>query len=281
MRDWVLWVSDPLMAKHYGTLGEGVRVFDAIDDWAAHPENRRMRPCIEDGYARVVRDADVVFTVARSLAERLGSEREGVSWQPNAVDADRFADCGDPPPELRSLPRPLLGYVGVLQERIDVPALAALAKAMPQASIVLVGPVRSPKHLAPLHGFSNVHFMGERPASQIPAIVGGFDVALVPHVDDALTRSMDPLKVYEYLAAGKPVVASGLAPMDMPAEFVLRADGPVEFVSRVREALEPQMAYQDCREARVGYARGCSWDSRVAAMLEEINEVSHSKGVPA
>ncbi len=219
MRDVVLWVSDPLMSKHLGRLGESVSVFDAIDDWGAHPENHSMKRSISRGYELAAERADVIFTVSRSLQDRFG-DRPRVFWEPNGVDVSRFEGVHVVPGDVASLSGPVLGYVGVIQERLDVEGLLVLAKELPEASIVLVGPVSSEEHVRTLRSVANIHFLGERPASAIPSYVDAFDVCLVPHLDDELTRSMDPLKVYEYLAAGKPVVASGLPDMGIPSGLI-------------------------------------------------------------
>ena len=279
MRDWVLWVADPLMAKHIGELGESVSVFDAIDDWTAHPQKRSMKAEIENGYAIVQDRADVVFTVSQALKERLGERREGVHWQPNAVDAGRFDPAAPVPSDIAGLPRPLLGYVGVIQERVDVDILTALARAMPEASIVLIGPVTAPQHVETLRSMANVHMLGERAAADVPAYVNAFDVCLVPHVDDVLTRSMNPLKVYEYLAAGKPVVASGLAQMDVPPELLARVDDPGAFVAAVRVFLDRGADDQRDRLARRTFARSRSWPARLEEMLTVVREAGLRKGV--
>lgn len=278
MHDWVLWVADPLMAKHMGEVGESLAVFDAIDDWTAHPQKSSMRADIERGYAIVQDRADVVFTVSRALRERLGAHRDRVQWQANAVDAGRFDADLPVPSDISELPRPLLGYVGVIQERVDVDLLSALARELPESSIVLIGPVTAPRHVEALRSLRNVHLLGERAAADVPAYIRAFDVCLVPHVDDALTRSMNPLKVYEYLAAGKPVVASGLAEMDVPPELLARVDDEGGFIAAVRMSLDESGDDERRVQARKSFARSRSWPARLAEMLDVIRETGAEKG---
>ena len=275
MSEFVLWVANPLMSKHIGRLGEAVSVFDAIDDWSQHPQRRWMHKSVAEGYARAQSEADLIFTVSEALEERLSKGRGGVYWQPNGVDAERFAGAHDCPLDLASLPRPLVGYVGCLQQRIDVPLIEQLAGAMPEASIVLIGPVMTPRYFEPLAGLGNVHLMGSRGPDLVPSYIGAFDVCIVPHIDNAFTRSMDPLKVYEYLAAGKPIVAQGVAYMGEPAGLVVRATSAAEFVSAVRDS-----AYErDSRtEERVAFAQSRSWRRRLEEMASIIAE--HVEEVP-
>jgi len=280
MRDWVLWVADPLMARHIGRTGESLSVFDAIDDWTAHPQKRAMRSWIQDGYDAAHERADVIFTVSKALQDRLGDGRPHVHWQPNGVDAARFEGRSDVPADLRSLRGPVLGYVGVIQQRLDIAAVTALSRAVPQATIVFIGPVIAPRHIEPLLALQNVMFLGERPASDVPAYIGAFDVCLMPHIDDELTRSMDPLKIYEYLAAGKPVVATGLPAAGWPEGLVHRCDSSEDFAQSVRAIVESGDAGSafDCDE-RIKFARSRSWTSRLDEMLEIIGSVATSKGV--
>lgn len=271
MSDVVLWVSDPLMSKHLGRLGDSVAVFDAIDDWSAHPENRAMKDSILRGYERAREKADLIFTVSRSLQERLGG-RERVYWQPNGVDVSRFEGERIRPNDLMGLARPVLGYVGVIQERLDVDGLLQLAVDLPEASIVLIGPVLSESHIRPLRAVSNIHLLGERHSREVPAYIDAFDVCLVPHVTDGLTQSMDPLKVYEYLAAGKPVVASGLANMDLPSGLMRANVESSEMSKAVLAALADEACDDRLATARREFAHTRSWTSRVNEMLGIITD---------
>ena len=276
MGDFVLWVGDPLMTKHLGRLAESVSVFDAIDDWSAHPENHAMRGSITQGYDRARAKADIIFTVSRALQERLGG-RDRVFWEPNGVDVSRFEGKRRVPDELADLPRPILGYVGVIQERLDVDGLLRLAQEVPEASIVLVGPVLSEDHVRPLRHCSSVHFLGERASSVVPDYIHQFDVCLVPHVVDELTRSMDPLKVYEYLAAGKPVVATGVADMSIPPGLVCTEPPSGDLAGAVRSALAESAGNGSLSQARRDFARSRSWVSRVDEMLGIIDEFDDSR----
>lgn len=268
MSNSILWVSDPLMAKHMGRLGERLSVFDAIDDWAVHPQKQSMIGSVRAGYARVRAQADVVFAVSQDLAAQLEGGKGVVSWQPNGVDASRFAEPRECPAQLRDLPRPVVGYVGTIQQRVDPQLIEASASAIPGGSVVLVGPVQTPDRFSHVDRLPNVHFVGACEASDVPAFVQHFDVCIVPHVDDAFTRSMDPLKIYEYLAAGKPVVAAGVARMDEPPGLVVRVGSAPEFAREVVRAVSS--AASRCDE-RVSFALERSWEARLDSMLGEVH----------
>jgi glycosyltransferase involved in cell wall biosynthesis len=161
----------------------------------------------------VVADSDVVFASCAGLAGRLAAGNASVNVQifPPGVDVRAFADREQRGPlteAIAALPRPIIGYVGGLHSALDIPLLDAAARARPAWSWVYVGAATRP-----LGGFDrhrNVHLYGQRPHAEMPAYIRLFDVCTVPYLDGPATDAVVPTKINEYLAAGKPVVASAL-----------------------------------------------------------------------
>src|SRR5206468_6012611 len=147
---------------------------------------------------------------------------------PNAADAELFRPAvarSTASADVSELPRPVLGFAGnITSSKIDFPLLLAVAKAQPRWTFLIVGPSRreSVRELTRLLELPNVHWVGHKPHDQLPQYVAAFDVGLIPYRETAYTRNCFPLKLYEYLAAGKPVVASGLPELrDMEPDVVL------------------------------------------------------------
>ncbi len=278
MSDHVLWVADPLMAKHMGQSGECLRVFDADDDWSAHPQLKYIRRAVRGGYEVARSKADIIFAVSEALAGDFGKSRDRVYWQPNGVDLRLFDTGTLPPSDIARLPRPVFGYVGVMQQRLDVDAIRLLALQNPGASVVLVGPEVTPGHFEPLRKLNNVHFLGRRDHALIPAYLKSFDVCIMPHVADALTRSMNPLKIYEYLAAGRPVVVTGLAGFEDAADLIVTAPSAGAFAVSAAEIAA--RGDDGLSGARREYASRHSWSSRVDEMLS-IVEAAMPRPAPA
>ncbi len=268
MRNYILWVSNPLMAKHIGSLEERLSVFDAIDDWTCHPQKKFITKSIRRGYEIALKKADLIFTVSSFLAKKLNRKQGNVYWIPNGVDYNRFQGNFQMPKDIANLQRPILGYVGVLQERVDVELLNKLAAYFPQASIVLLGPMFAPRHFRSLKGFSNVHFLGSKHHSEIPKYLQFFDVCLVPHVQNNFTHSMNPLKIYEYLAAGKPVVATSFRDASGFQGVIKVASTREKFIQLVLAELGNNSILH--RKKRLEFAHTQSWDSRVKRMLNLI-----------
>ena len=267
MQNCVLWVADPLMTKHIGRLDETLSVFDSVDDWTAHPQKRHIRRAVLDGYRIANSEADVIFAVSEPLTRKLARTRDRVYLQPNGVDFELFGSDPETPADIISLPRPVFGYVGVMQERLDVDAIALLARQNPGSSVVMIGPVLTPSHFRTLRSTGNVHFLGPRDHCLIPAYLRSFDVCIMPHVSDALTRSMNPLKVYEYLAAGRPVVATSLVGFEDTEDLVVSAPDAAAFAASAAEAAARDDGLASARRA---YAEQHSWSKRVNAMLSII-----------
>jgi glycosyltransferase involved in cell wall biosynthesis len=180
------------------------------------------------------------------------------------VDYEHFRRATDEatpvPPELQNLPRPILGFHGLIADWVDLPLIAELARMRPQWSIVLVG--RGDTDLSPIQGLPNVHVLGHRPYERLPEYLRGFDIALLPFVVNELTLAANPLKLREYLAAGLPVVAA-------PLPEIARFEGLVSLASTAQEYLQKIEALLAAK--RTGPSRerseqmaGESWDGKVA-----------------
>lgn len=194
----------------------------ATDDWAAHPAYRRWRPAYLAAYERIAQRRRGVCAVTATIVERI-APLGPAAVVPNGVDPGEWLDPPAPPQWMTDLPGPRFLYVGTLDSRLDVEAVLAIAHTWPNGSVVLVGPLADRPHLQPLLAEPNVILPGPVPRAEVTALVRTADSCLVPHLQTPLTEAMSPLKVYEYLAGGGPVVATDLPPMR-------GIDGPIELV---------------------------------------------------
>jgi teichuronic acid biosynthesis glycosyltransferase TuaH len=204
--------THPLVAGLAPLEWAGSVTFYCTDDWTAYPAMTRWRPAYEASFERFSGSGRRLCAVSAPLVERLAPTGPAIVV-PNGLEPAEWERVPAPPDAMAELPRPRLAYVGTLDSRIDVEALAALAGAMPEAMIVLAGPITEPEALGRLPELPNVRILPPVRREGVSAILGAADVGLVPHVETDLTRAMSPLKLYEYLAAGLPVVATNLPPM--------------------------------------------------------------------
>ncbi|MEK7139304.1 MAG: glycosyltransferase [Patescibacteria group bacterium] len=275
LKNVVLWSYHPMFPHllervAQGEIGHTQFVFDAVDNWLSHPAYAGDRERLRRGYDRIARDADVVFTVNQHLAKTLFSQRiKPTMVVPNGVDFDHFAADRPIPPALANLPRPIIGYHGIIESRFDAGLAVVVAGKMPEASFVYLGGNVWKSHRRAMaeafHGLPNVHLLPFVSYQELPAYLGAFDAAFIPHQVNDLTASMDPLKFYEYCAAGVPVVTTpvaGTATFGSALRIARTAD---ECVSQLRAALR-----DTDRASRQALVKPHSWPTRVDQMLNLI-----------
>lgn len=272
-------VYDPAAARLFDHVPSRLRAVDADFHWLDHPDLvRRGRHVLERGYAVIRRAADLVVRVSH----RNPSTFAGVPHQvvvPNGYDQTLFGDRPrEVPPDLRSIARPRVAYVGTLQGRVDLEMVRRAARARPSIQWVLIGPVWDEAELGDLRSLFNVHVLGAKPHDSIPAYLSGVDVGIIPHRVGRLTDSMDPLKLYEYLAMGLPVVSTPVAGLEPFRPWVEVAPEAETFVQAVETALKTDSGA--LRQERRAAVASCSWSARLAAIHAAIREARHEPDLP-
>jgi glycosyltransferase involved in cell wall biosynthesis len=269
MRDPLLWLN-PHSALHMaGAMNEKAVIYDITDDWAMAPsfsEDERKRIVQQD--RDLCHRADLVVVCSDALESSRRGRCRQLLHLPNGVDLARYTAIPDKASS-GSRPHPVFGYTGTIHpDRFDVDLVAALARAFPGGSIVLVGPnhlTRADEEKLASHG--NIHITGAVPYARIPDVMSEFDVCIVPHVESKFTNSLNPLKLWEYLASGKPVVSTNVAGFAAYPQFCRIATGQDAFVQACREALGENGAYRAGRRAE---AARHSWDQRVDTLLQSL-----------
>jgi len=273
---FVLWIYDPCMVGTVGSCGEAFAVYDCIDDYSALTfYGARQRSLFAHADERSARVARVVATTTRALYERHRASNVETYLVPNVGDFEHFNPASQPEfaaAELRDVRRPIIGFSGnLMQGKVDFPLLEALAKMRPDWTLLLVGPA-SPRvgdGLRRLTQLENVRWLGPKPYEEVPRYVAAFDVGLCPYVWNDWMRSGFPLKLYEYLAAGKPVVASGNPDLGGMEPDVVLARGAAEFVAAVEHAL--RLDSDEDRARRISLAARNTWDTRTQRLLDLVS----------
>jgi hypothetical protein len=190
---------------------------------------------------------------------------------PNAGDYAHFVRATDrsiAAPEVAGLRPPVIGFAGnFLASKVDFGLLDEVARSRPDWTLLLIGPSarETQAALERLARLPNVLWLGPKPYAELPRFVAVFDVGLIPYVSNAYTRSCFPLKLYEYLAAGKPVVASGLPELEGMEPDVVLASGPGAFVQAIEQALTQRGEAEKARRMRIASAN--TWETRTERLL--------------
>lgn len=265
------WYYTPMMLGVSAGLPRDFVVYDCMDELANF---LFAPPQLQQRERELFQLADVVFTGGRSLYEAKRSQHRNVHAMPSSVDVAHFQQARAALPEpddQRAIPRPRLGYSGVIDERMDLALIDAIATHRPDWQLVMLGPVvkidpaQLPKH-------ANVHYLGLKTYEELPAYLSGWDAALLPFALNDATRYISPTKTPEYLAAGKPVVSTPIGDVVEPygrLGVVHIATGAPEFIFAIERALQEQDPQSDARRDELLHEM--SWDATWQRMQREID----------
>lgn len=283
--DVTVWSYTPFIAEHLDVLPPYSQfVFDAVDNWVEHPAYGTHVERLKKDYAILQDSADVIFTVSEVLVDFLG-KKEHVFFVPNGVDAVHFGSGVCKQPYGRDVSREqnieqqkIIGYHGVIQSRVNIAIIEHLAENFPEYYFVIVGPVWKEMRevTSRLDKKNNVEFLGAVSYHELPNIISCFDAAIIPHKVDTFTQSMNPLKLYEYLAAGKPIVATPIAGAEQFQDLIQIAVSADDFAKELRLALQNDS--DELRKRRKQMAETYAWENRIHVMLDILDKARHDTG---
>jgi UDP-galactopyranose mutase len=278
--DPIRWYYTPMMLAFSRHLEAVCTVYDCMDELAnfkfAPPELTLLE-------RELMSIADIVFTGGYSLWEAKRGRHHNIHPFPSSVDRSHFAQARtlrDEPADQARLPWPRLGFYGVVDERMDLELLAALADARPHWSLVIVGPVVKIDP-ASLPRRPNLHYLGGKPYASLPQYLAGWDVALMPFAINESTRFISPTKTPEYLAGGRPVVSTPIVDVARhygDLEAVRIADSPEAFVAACDEALALSRAKGPWLKDVDAALSAVSWDETFQRMNAEISRAAGARG---
>jgi glycosyltransferase involved in cell wall biosynthesis len=280
LRHFAAWYYTPMALSFTAHLRPQLVVYDCMDELSAFTG---APPDMAARERELLALADVVFTGGRSLYESKQHRHSNVHLFPSSVDAEHFRrarTAGLEPVDQAALVGPRIGYAGVIDERLDLPLLAAVAAHEPRWQLVMLGPVAKidPRTLpvAP-----NIHYLGMKPYDELPNYLRGWDVGMLPFARNEATRFISPTKTPEYLAAGLPVVATSIRDVVRPygdQGLAHIADEAPDFVRAVEAALTCDRAALH-RRAEALLAT-MSWDRTARSMTEAMADAwSARRGV--
>jgi teichuronic acid biosynthesis glycosyltransferase TuaH len=251
--------TNPLVAGFAPFDWASAVTFFARDDWSSSPAREAYWPAYREAYRRIARSGRAVAAVSAEILERIAPTGPALVV-PNGVEPSEWLGDAPPPPAwFAAIPGPRAVYVGTLDSRLDVPGIADLATRVPDLQVVLLGPLPDPEYVAALRPLRNVHVHASVARPELVAVLRNAEVCLLAHRRTPLTEAMSPLKIYEYLAAGAPVVSIDLAPVRGIDDRVLLVDSVSDFADEVPRALALGTAREVERNAFIG---ANSWAAR-------------------
>jgi glycosyltransferase involved in cell wall biosynthesis len=254
-------------------LKPGLYVYYMRDFLTKNPYWRRQGVRLEP---QLIRKADLVVNNSTLYAD-YGRQFNPHSYMVGqGCDVSLFNDVDKeilPAGDLRDIPRPVIGYVGFLaSRRLDIKLLSFIATSRPDWSIVLVGPEDDGFKVSELHGIKNVYFLGSRDSSELPNYIKGFDVCMNPQLINDATRGNYPRKIDEYLAMGKPTVATATEAMDYFRDHTYLGVSGSDYLKLIDQALKEDTP--DLQKKRRAYATSHTWENNVMEIYKYIDLVT-------
>ncbi len=287
----IIWSCFPMFVDYFPVKGEyisgedGIKtdltVFDAIDNWIEHPSFEKQKKVLEENYRIIIQKSDLIFTVSENLLsffKDLGREQD-IYWVANGVDTSHFIEKATvKPKDLEKISRPIIGYVGIIQQRLDIDLLEYLAEKNPEKSFVLIGPLwpiyfrrirKSAVEIQRLRKYKNIYLLGRRTYNQTPDYIRNFDLAISPHRLDNFVKYTNSLKVLEYLACGKPVVTTPPSGVERFSHLVYIAQDYEDFNKKIKKALIDDNS--ELKKERIRQMKNQDWNFKVEEMIKLIN----------
>ena len=274
----VRWYYTPMMLPYSRHVQSAVTVYDCMDELSAF---RFAPPELLEREDELLRTADVVFTGGYSLYEAKKHRHSNIHAFPSSVDRAHFTTARSglaDPADQAGIARPRFGFYGVIDERIDLDLLAAVADARPEWQLVMVGPVVKIDS-ADLPQRDNIHYLGGKDYSELPTYLSGWDVAMMPFAINESTRFISPTKTPEYLAGGKPVVSTPIRDVErhyskLSAVRIAATAG--EFMAACEAMLKLGETTPDWLQEVDLTLASMSWDltqGRMAALVDQFVDV--------
>lgn len=266
----VQWFYDPMAVRAFaGQMNERVTVYDCMDElskFACAP------PDLIERELELLKRADIVFTGGRKLFEAKSRFHDNCHFYGCGVEWEHFGKARAPetviPNEIARLPKPRLGYFGVVDERLDYQLLDQLARQNPEASVVMVGPVMKVDARA-LPQQPNLHWLGKQAYADLPAFAKAFDVCLMPFALNEATEFINPTKALEYMATGRPVVSTAVADVVRNFGSVIQvARSRAEFIECCRKTAD--QPNQGAVDGGLDLARANSWDRIIGELDRHV-----------
>jgi glycosyltransferase involved in cell wall biosynthesis len=272
--DYWIWFYTPMAVPLAAELRPRGVVYDCMNELGAFRNAPRQLPQRESALLKM---ADLVFAGGPSLYNAKRSRHPDVHCFAGSVDAEHFRQPAHDHPLRAALPRPRLGFCGVFDERINLGLIDAIARARPQWQLIMVGPADriDPRELPRR---PNIHWLGAQSYDDLPALISGWDVCLLPYALNEATRCISPTKTLEYMACGRPAVSTSIRDVAEPYGHVVNiADTPEGFIIDCEAIFERTPSERrEHAQALAQIVARTSWDSTVHAMAELIEQADEA-----
>ena len=273
-RNYVCWCRLPFSILTLNHLNPSAIVYDITDDYELYTRGNTEKKLCQNREKQLAKISDLIFIASEELRKKNLPGPPKI-FLPNGVDFDLFSQVSttnfSTHPKLREIQKPVIGYIGLISRWMDFKLLRMLGQKWP-GHVVLVGPIHAEiqKLVSELPG---VVCLGFVPHIKVPRFISGFDICILPHKVSELRHRANPLKIWEYMATGKPFVSVSLRALNPLKEIVDVAENREHFIELVTKRLEGESPER--AEARKEFARHYSWDVLFNKLMESLHSKLH------
>jgi glycosyltransferase involved in cell wall biosynthesis len=263
--NFVVWLNHPHQADYVSLFMDRLICYDCMDSWSDFNLGRE-KELIEKEEDYILSKVDVVFASSQLLLERMRKRCKQVYLIPNAAEVEHFAQAVkrnlSVPPDLKNLKKPRIGYLGTVAEWHDLELIGFAAGKRKDFNFVFIGPIGSTADISHYRKIPNLHFLGGKPYEILPNYLQHVDVCILPFRTGDFAKSIDPVKAYEYLAAGKPVVATDMPELHKFGNLIKIARDKQQFVELLDICIEEINTGKHDPDAGLKMIANHSWQNR-------------------
>lgn len=269
-RNFILWTYNPHSESLIKRLGEKLTIYECVDELSA--SKGLVRASVIRCFEReLIKKVNLVIVTHENLYKSKKTMAKNICLIPNAAEVEHFRKVSLPEiaiaPEMMKIPKPIIGFLGNIEYWIDLDLIRYIALSKPNWSIVLIGPIGGRfVEIKKINNFSNVYLLGKKDYASLPSYLKAWDVCINPYIINEIAMNCSPLKLYEYLASGKPVVS-----VDMPEarkfnKLIKIASDYESFVDMIQYILDNLPEDASKINDRINVAKNHSWDNRFSEL---------------
>ena len=274
----ILWFVVPHLSMVPSRISNICSVYYCIDDYAGIPDVDTE--AVEAMDNKMTRDCDIVFIASETLLEKKKQLNKNVYFSPHGVDFEHFNNANNIPTRLipkkiKEISPPIIGYFGLIDDRIDLELIKYIALKRPEWNFVFIGRIDFPEN--PCHNMINVHFLGKKTYNDLPLYGARFSIGIMPYKPNhRMNINCNPLKLREYLSIGIPIVSAQLPQVELFNDVVSIANTPEEYISSIEKLLMEKdlIKYKKLRQDRV---KGATWDARFSKVFSIVQQYIEAK----
>ncbi|MFC1816864.1 glycosyltransferase [Thermodesulfobacteriota bacterium] len=284
----IVWAYHPFQIDLLDVVNEDIVVFECHDEYASsdEPIQEKVKNIIKKKEIELLKRADIVFTSSKLLHKNKGKYNLNTFFVPNAADVGHFRKAQDPDTKeslrIKGIKKPIIGYLGTIHHFTDVDLLTYAAEKRPDWSFVLIGPVDQKFDKTATYkrfeNLINVYLLGWLDYDELPGIIKAFDVCVIPYkVDSEFNQNVNPNKLHEYTAMGKPIVSTDIPEVRSHQNIIKIAHDKDEFIDLIDRSIHEDNKGKIVQRLRI--AEENSWNRRVDEMLGYIENALEKKGL--